>query len=440
MAGTGGLSPAAEALAAVALEHVPEGSTVVALSGGADSAVCAWLVDRAGLGPVTAVHVNHDLDASAELEEAARNIAGSLGIPLRTVSVTVPDGASFEDRARQVRLEALEAEASDADWIATGHHADDSAETVLGNLVRGAGATGLSGIARRRGKWVRPLLGVGRAEVRAAAEGLGLPFMDDPANTDPRHRRNIVRSEVLPWLEERLGVPISTVLARSASLVAADDAELERSVAAIPIFAHHGGTAAPAVVVATLPEVLAARLARRLLRRAHPPYPGNRADVQAILGVASGVVERASLTGGMLAAREGPLVVVYEDRPRPLDPAHLELGVPVAWGDLRVKMSADAGVPTLIGRDRVRGVAAAFDGECIVRSAMEGERIELPAGSKPVREVMREGGVPTRLRPAWPIIAVGGKIAWVAGVRLAAWALPEGEGPFVVLSIEGTGG
>jgi tRNA(Ile)-lysidine synthase len=387
------------------------------------------------------VHVHHKQDASEALAAAAGEIADTLGLGLSVVDVDVPDGASFEGHAREVRLAALADAAAKDEWLVTGHHSDDSAETVFGNLLRGAGATGLSGIASMRQRWLRPLLDLDRAVVRVAADDLGLPYIDDPANKDDRHRRNVIRSEVFPWLEARLDIPVRAVINRSARLLAVGDAELEAAASVVPIGTSAGAVTVPAALLAVLPEAVAARVARAALRRAHPPYPGNTADVAAVLRVAEGAVPAENLSGGFRAVREGALVAVYDESPAAGDPVAFEVGSTVEFGHwvLTASAAGDSRVPRL-GRARVRVRAALFGGDAVVRGAGRGEGVDIGAGSKPVRAAMSEAGVPTRLRSAWPVVAVGGKIAWVAGVRVAEWARsrPDGD-PAVELSIEGTG-
>ncbi len=186
---------------------------------------------------------------------------------------------------------------------------------------------------------------------------------------------------------------------------------------------------------------MASRAARRLLRAAHPPYAGSGADVEAVLRVAGGAVGRLGLTGGFDVVREGPMVVVYDEAPAPRDETALHLGETVDLGWWRVSLLRPAEpIETLIGNRSVAASARALTGEVAVRGAREAERIEIAAGTKPVREAMREAAIPERLRSAWPIVTVDGKIAWVAGARLAGWAHPEPAGEqVVVLTIEGTG-
>ena len=442
MAGTSALSPAAATVLAAARPRFPAGRYVVALSGGADSAVAAWAATlSAGIDDLRAVHVHHDLEASDELAEAARAIADQLDVPLTQVDVVVPAGASFEGRAREVRLAALREAAGDADWIATGHHADDSVETVVSHLLRGAGAAGLAGISPVRGRWVRPLIDVERETIRTAASELGLPYLDDPANADPRHQRNLIRSVVLPSLEELFGRPVAPVITRSAASLAEDDAALRAEAERVPIRLSAGAVVLPAVVLSTVAPAIAARAAREALRLAHPPYPGTAADVAAVLSVAEERAHRVTLSGGLQADREGPLVAIHAGVSRAGVESPLAPGETVEYGPWRLHMSTP-GEPRspVVGRSRAPLLTSVLTGGVVVRSAAEGERIDIDGGTKTVRDAMAEAGVPARLRPAWPVVAVDGKIAWVAGVRAAGWARQRDASEAAVeLSVEGIG-
>ncbi|WP_434741988.1 tRNA lysidine(34) synthetase TilS [Micromonospora sp. SH-82] len=223
-----------------ALTGVPVGGPVlVACSGGADSlalaAATAFVAPRLGhrAGVVT---VDHDLQqGSADRAASVAAWAVEAGLhPVEAVRVTVagrPGGP--EAAARAARYEALGAVARRLDAVAvlTGHTRDDQAETVLLALARGAGPRGLAGMPARRDldgvPLLRPFLGVGRDETRAACTALGLVPWDDPHNTDPAYARSRVRSAALPALVDALGPAVVDNLARTAHQVAADNAVLD---------------------------------------------------------------------------------------------------------------------------------------------------------------------------------------------------------------------
>jgi tRNA(Ile)-lysidine synthase len=404
--------------------RIPSGEIVVALSGGADSAVLAWLAVQAKSAEmVQAVHVNHGQPASPELESAARAIASRLGVRIRVVEVDVGTGASFENRARDARMDALLAAADSSQSVLIGHQRDDVVETVIAHLGRGAGARGLSGIAEKRGRLVRPLIDVDRSRVRAVATELELPFIDDPSNLDLSHQRNAIRSRVVPVLEDVLGEGAGARIARAARHLAADDAALEAEAAEVPVHnGYRGAVLVPAAPLTVVAQAVAARVVQRALRQLRPPYGGSAAEVATVLGVAAGEERRATLSHGFFVDREGALVALYPsaDVASPLSPERIDVGKvdAVTYGPVRIHASP-SGPGMAIGRDVVRIDASE---PYVVRAASEGERLEIVGGTKLVRDAMAETGIPRRLRSEWPVVARDERIAWIAGSRLAPWA------------------
>ena len=188
--------------------RLPRGARVlVATSGGPDSMALldALAALQAPLGFAIVAHgVDHGLRASATAElDLAEAHSEKLGVPFARTRVEVAPGGDLQARARRARLAALERarKRARADVIATAHHADDRAETVLIRILRGAGASGLAVLPPRDGVLVRPLLRARRRDVLLHLERHGVPFATDPSNEDPRFLRARVRREVLPLLE-----------------------------------------------------------------------------------------------------------------------------------------------------------------------------------------------------------------------------------------------
>ena len=186
--------------------NFPQENTVVdcAVSGGPDSLTLLILAVHQGLD-VTAWHVDHGLREGSSAEgEKVTEAAARLGAKSNLVTVSVTDGPNLEARARDARREALPKD------VLTGHTADDQAETVLLNLLRGAGLPGTAGIGEPHR---RPLLGIRREETLWLCSHLGFEPIRDPMNEDPRFTRSRVRHEVIPLLSEVFGrdpVPLLT--------------------------------------------------------------------------------------------------------------------------------------------------------------------------------------------------------------------------------------
>lgn len=221
----------------------PGERVVVAVSGGPDSlalaAAAAAEAPRGGWQPA-AVVVDHGLQpGSAAMAAAGREAATALGLdPVEVVRVTVPAGPGTggpEAAARAARHRALRDTAASigAPVILLGHTRDDQAETVLLGLARGSGTRSLAGMAVVAGPLRRPLLGLPRDVVRAAAAETGLPFVVDPHNADPAYARARVRHDVLPALAAGLGPGVLAGLARTAALCRDDADALDAWAAAV---------------------------------------------------------------------------------------------------------------------------------------------------------------------------------------------------------------
>lgn len=218
------------AVRSFAAKHLHIDQVCVGLSGGADSLALTAASVRAGLN-VHAIVVDHRLqDGSAQVARDAAETACGLGATAEVVSVTVDGPGGTEAAARDARYSALDT-ARDGRPVLLGHTLDDQAETVLLGLGRGAGARSLAGMREWSEPWGRPLLGVRRAETRAACVGWGIPVWDDPHNDDPRFTRVRVRGEVLPLLEDVLSGGVAQALTRTAMQLS-DDADALDAIAA----------------------------------------------------------------------------------------------------------------------------------------------------------------------------------------------------------------
>ena len=402
-----------------ALGDIP-GRLVAALSGGADSAVLAWAIQECGRSP-RAVHVHHGWPASDRMEAAARAVADRLSLEMAVVRVDTSRPGSPEAVARQARYEALEGRLGAGERLATGHTLDDQAETVLGNLLWGSGLDGLRGIHRSRPGLVRPLLEVTRTHTRELAALLGLPFADDPANEDASYRRVRIRRTLAGW-ERNLAPGIGRRLADLARLVETDVAFLERAGASAKVESLGGAVRVAAGEVRTLPPALAARVVRRALRTLGEGHPGGRRDVDVVLRAAGDGTE-GRITGGHRVARVGAYVMMgAEDRPAAPLSVPLAMRGATRWGAWNWEVREHPGRPEVFPLSRWR---QAFDaralpwGEAVVRLAEADDRIALARGGKRVADALSEARIPRAERPAWPVLAVGGEVVWVPGVRRA---------------------
>ncbi|MCU1364657.1 MAG: tilS [Ilumatobacteraceae bacterium] len=232
---------------------------------------------------VTAVHVDHGLrDGSASEAEIVETAARRFGAHFRSATVEVPAGPNLEARARAARYAVLGPDAL------TGHTADDQAETMLLNLLRGGALNGLGGMRPHR----HPLLGVRRHETHELCEALHIDVVDDPSNRLPVHLRNRVRSELLPLMEALARRDLTPILARQAD-VWRDDADLLDALAAEI-------DPTDAIALAAAPVALARRAVRTWLTLEHPP---DLATVERVLAVARGEAAGCETSDGRRITR-----------------------------------------------------------------------------------------------------------------------------------------
>jgi tRNA(Ile)-lysidine synthase len=260
---------------------------VCAVSGGADS-LALLVLATAGHEDVTAVHVDHGIRPGGTDEaEVVRQAAARLGAGFRSERVEVAPGPNLEARARAARYAVL------PEGACTGHTADDQAETVLLQVLRGAG---LDGVAAMRPDHRRPILRLRRSETRAVCAAAGLTPFEDPTNADPAFRRNRVRLEVLPLLDDVAGRDVVPLLARLADHArGAGDHLLDSASDLDPT---------DAAALAAAPDALARVAVRAWLRTCSPDrHPPDAATVERVLAVAHHEAVATDVGGGWRVAR-----------------------------------------------------------------------------------------------------------------------------------------
>ncbi len=288
----------------LALADLEPGSRVdVALSGGADSlalAACLSFVAPQAGWMAGAVVVDHGLQpGSADVAARAAEQASTLGLDAEVVAVEVGNDGGPEAAARDARYTVLRARPVDA--LLLGHTLDDQAETVLLGLGRGSGPRSLAGMVAVDGLISRPFLGLRRTDTERICTASDLPWWTDPHNADRGFRRNRLRHEVLPLLEDVLDGGVAEALARTAEQLRADSSLLDQLAAEV----------ADPCDVPTL-AALAPALRSRVLRRAALEAGADGSELASVhLGELDRLVtdwrgqERVELPGRVSASRVG---------------------------------------------------------------------------------------------------------------------------------------
>jgi len=408
-------------------EHV-----LAAVSGGADSVVLLHLLRFGAEAPgvtVSAAHFDHAMrPESAEDARWVEGLCASWGVPL--VSARADRALRSEADARAARyafLEAARAE-SHADWIATAHHADDQAETVLFRLLRGTGPAGLAGIAPvdAERRLVRPLLPFPRAALRRYARGHGLQWREDASNASLDPARNRIRHQLLPLAERTVAPRARAALVRLAGLAREDEAAWEallreelRGLAR----EEDGAFVLVRERLSGYDSHVAARLLRGVLRRlgAAPDRDGTRSALGFIRTAPSG--RTLELPGGVRITTEFGLARIERAAPPPPPDAPLAIAGERGRGtcriggrELRVAWRPAAEVPPGDGRAATVAVGAA-DFPLLLRGRLPGDRVRTPAGTRTLKRLLIDRRVPRHLRARVPVLAdARGRVRWVAGV------------------------
>ncbi|MGD0784550.1 MAG: tRNA lysidine(34) synthetase TilS [Sedimentisphaerales bacterium] len=208
---------------------LPAGEKILlAVSGGADSVALLYIFKKLYPNAIHIAHINHQLRGADSLkdENFVKTLAKKLNLPITVESVDVKTYAkenklSIESAARSLRLDALcrIADKENYRFIATAHHKNDNAETVIHRLLRGTGFKGLAGIRPKtiiNGKtFIRPLLCLGRVELEDYLKNQNISWQNDHTNLDCRFTRNRIRHKILPYLEKETPNPVELVFSLS---------------------------------------------------------------------------------------------------------------------------------------------------------------------------------------------------------------------------------
>lgn len=431
-----------------ALGIAPGARVLVALSGGSDSVVLLHLLRfHAGMDLVLhAAHLDHAMRPSSQAD--ARWVEGlcrAWGVPLvRERAEPAPRG---EEAARRVRYDFLRraARLAGAAHVATAHHADDQAETVLFRLLRGTGTAGAAGIPpRSESGVVRPLLPFWRAELRRYARSRGLRWREDPTNRALGPARNRIRHHLLPLIERTVAPGARRSLVRLAETAREDEAAWSALLgpAERRLVRREGGALLLARdALGGYDWAVASRILRNSLRHFGIVLDrtGTRLALQFISRASSG--REMHLPGGVrMAAEFGTVRIERTGETPPDEPLAIPADEPegegrariggralrVAWGSAE---PARGTVRLALARDAVRFPLA-------LRGWWPGDRIRTPGGTRKLKKLFGERRVPRAERARTPVLVdADGTVLWVAGVEVARAIAPHPGQTALYLSI-----
>ncbi len=406
---------------------LPKGSRVLcALSGGADS-VCLThlLAAQAGEWGITvaAAHFSHGIrPESAAAEQAlCRRLCDRLDIPLFCGEGDAPayaaqKGIGLEEAARLVRRQFLmdTAQTWQADLVATGHHMEDSAETLLFNLIRGTGKKGLQGIPPKDGLLVRPLILWSREEILAYIGEHRLEYADDPTNFTGDNTRALLRRQVWPVLTGLNGQAVRH-LANTALENWLSDEHIRMEVNELTSRFHvEAGEASLPIPPLLAASADGAARALQALQRAAGGRMLERPHIEALLALCRGTdpSARSHLPGTRAIRRYDRLVITARQAEAP-SPVSLAPNIPVVFGLWEVLLTDDPdgeGLPLWLESAML---------PLTVRSRQPGDGIFLGFGTKAVKKLLMERRIPQDLRDNIPVLCHNKEILAIGGICAA---------------------
>jgi len=421
---------------------LPSSKVLVAVSGGPDSLCLLHVLwserEARQIGGVTAAHLDHELRGQESTAEAdwvtawcaERGIVCHVG----QVNVGAERGRSVQEAARTARYAFLEQTAArvGADKIATGHTRDDQVETVLANVLRGSGLDGLRGIPERRGRIVRPLLDITRAEVEAYNDANGLQPRLDSSNLSAEHyTRNRIRLELLPELRRNYNSAADVALLRLSVVASRDSDYLAQQAAAALAGVTRAEDAACLELDRAALMALHPALLRYVLRQAIERVRGTGEGVtyehlEAVCRAVPNTSEASftlTLPDPLCRVRVTEPVVILSAAKQAAPAAKVSAALPVPGEAVVEALGWTVRAAWEDHPGAVRLDANAVDlGSLVVRNRQAGDRIDplgLGGRHKKVSDILADAKVPRSSRERVSIVADSRGILWIAGHSLA---------------------
>ena len=403
---------------------------LAAVSGGADSMCLLHLLFSEGFD-VAAAHFEHGIRGAESRRDAAfvESFCRERGIPFVTEHGDVPayaaaHGLGLEEAGRALRYDFLEraADALGCEKIVTAHTLDDLAETMLFNLARGSGAAGLCGIPRERGRIVRPMLGVQRAQIEAYLAEHHVPHVEDSTNQDDGCARNLIRHHAVPALK-RINPRFAEAAARAAALSARDE-DFFRTEAERFLAAYFCDGSLPLRELSALHPAVSSRVVRALL-------PGlSLRHTERVLAFLSGTEYALLELPGAQLRRECGRLYFTPAESRPLPSRRVIPGETLLLPEAGLSLLAEKAVYMGEIHDLFKTSYLKYEmigSGLFCTGRMPGDRLR-PLGrgcTKTLKALFSERGCPRAVRDRTPVIRCASGPLLVYGLALDAGAAPQ---------------
>lgn len=384
---------------------------------------------------LTAAYVDHGLRPAAALEASVvAGLCRRLGVSFVATGIPALPRVNEAD-LRDARYSALRRLARDtrSDWIATGHTRDDQIETIVFRFLRGSSRGGLGGIRMHRAEIVRPLLALGRAELRSCLRDAGIAWIEDPSNNDLRYTRNRVRHRLIPAAEEAMGSGRLEHLAEVAEIWRCEEEYLESETLRYAAYAIRGTANTSHLDLVALESVPRA-LRPRVMRHWLGLLGAGEVTIAHLRGLAHLAATRDGsgrlAVGSTQVVREyGRLSAMVLDAATECPDCEVRLDKAAAYTDAKGEWSltvepdpaGDPAAGTSIQRQVVDFPLEALNGPLRLRARRAGDAIRTREhGRRKVHDIMIDAGVPRARRASWPVLTSAENLIWVPGLAVAA--------------------
>lgn len=417
-------------------------SILIGLSGGADSVALTHalhlLSEKYGF-KLYAAHINHCLrgESADRDEEFSRQLAVGLGIEFFSIRVDVKqyaisNGMSEELAGREVRYAYFNelVDELNVDFIATAHHKNDNAETILMNFMRGSGLKGLCGIPYRRGNIIRPLLDCTRSEIEKYCAENGLMYVTDETNMEEEYTRNKIRRSLIPMIQDKFNPSIIETLTRNAVVLNDEENFISQTADEAYKIAVRGNSLDISAV-----KNLHRAIAMRVIRRLTDEVCGNRDVSNAVIIAIYDLLQanrtgtRADVVRGVEARVEyGRLIIDKKAEKQAEFSYELRLGEKKYIPELECSVLAERAEENMHDGAEYFSVPEKFT--LCIRNRRSGDKFRPSgmSGTKKLKDFMVDRKIPQNKRDGIGIVTINNEIVWVMGYRRSESCKFNGKG------------